>query len=450
MMRRLRHACLAFGLATCAAAAPARAQDGEGFWARDTLLGDPAGTRAALQRHGVTVSLQQTGEGWANMSGGQRTGQTYGGQTLGGITLDTAGAGLWQGGTVYVSGLMIFGQWPGQMLVGGQQNPSGNAAPDGPLLYEAWYQQQFDPHGSSLRVGQIRADAEFLTSLYGPDPTLGGAGALFLNAAFGFPTVYSYAMPAGGPAYPLATPGIRLKLAPHEDVRLLAAVFNGTPSSAAFAFRGGYTVMSELQVLAHQRDGATALPGAYRIGVWASNQGFGDQRRDQHNLSLANPLSDGVPMRQSGNWGAYAMADQLLLQTGPTRDQAIGASLRVALTLGDRSPLDAQINAALTWKGAIPGRSADMAGLGVSLVHHGLGARGYDQDVRRYTNPLAPIQGLETVFEATYAIQVAGWWQVQPDLQYIIRPGGGVASPANPGILLHNAFLAGIRSVVTF
>ncbi len=449
-MRRLPQLCLALGFALGTVAAPARAQDDEGFWARDTLLGDPAGTRAALQRHGVTVSLQQTGEGWANTSGGLRTGQTYGGQTLGSITLDTAGAGLWQGGTFYVSGLMIVGRWPGQVLAGSLQNPSGNAASDGPLLYEAWFQQHFDPHGSSLRIGQIRADAEFLTALYGPDPSLGGAGALLLNSAFGFPAAYALALPAGGPVYPLATPGIRLKLAPREEVRLLTAVFNGTPTTAAFGFRGGVTVMSELQVLAHQQADAPALPGAYRIGVWASNQGFGDQRRDQHNLSLANPLSDGVPRRQSGNWGVYAMADQLLVQTGDTRDQSIGASLRIALTLGDRNAVDAQLNAALTCKGALPGRGQDRAGLGISVVQHGLGARGYDQDVRAYTNPLAPIRGVEAVFEASYAIQLAGWWQVQPDLQYIVRPGGGVASAYNPGTLLHNAFLAGVRSVVTF
>ena len=449
-MGRLPPLRLAIGLVLTLSAAHAAEPDDAGFWERSNLLGDAGGLHAALQRHGVTVSLQQSGDWWANTAGGQRTGQTYGGQALGSITLDTQGAGLWQGGTFYASGLLIYGRWPGQVLAGGLQNPSNNAATDGPLLYEAWFQQNLDPKGSSLRIGQIRADAEFLTSLYGPDPSLGGAGALFLNAAFGFPTAYALAMPAGGPTYPLATPGARLKLVPREDVNLLTAVFNGTPSSAAFAWRGGITVMSELQLLAHQDERATALPGAYRIGVWASNQGFGDQRRDQHNLSLANPLSDGVPRRQSGNWGVYAMADQLLLQTGETRAQSIGASVRVALTLGDRNAVDAQLNAALTWKGAIPGRDQDMAGLGVSLVQHGLGARGYDQDVRSYTNPIAPVRGLEAVFEATYAIQLAGWWQVQPDLQYIVRPGGGVASAYNPGTLLHNAFLAGVRSVVTF
>jgi porin len=45
---------------------------------------------------------------------------------------------------------------------------------------------------------------------------------------------------------------------------------------------------------------------------------------------------------------------------------------------------------------------------------------------------------------------VAPWWVVQPDLQYIVHPGGNVADPNDPNSTIQNAFIAGIRSTIKF
>ena len=56
----------------------------------------------------------------------------------------------------------------------------------------------------------------------------------------------------------------------------------------------------------------------------------------------------------------------------------------------------------------------------------------------------------ETVFEVSYAAQIAPWWTVQPDFQYITHPGGNVEDPANPGTPVRDAAVIGVRSVLKF
>ncbi len=439
-------------LAALSLAAPARADDSKekGFWERETLLGEAGGLRPALAAKGVTVSLSLTGESWSGLSGGLRRGTRTGGMGLASVALDTEKAGLWEGGKLFISGVGTFGRFPGSALVGGIQSPSSNEATRGALLYEAWYDQSFADKKVSLRLGQIRADTEFLTSTYGESEDWGGAGMLFTNSGFGFPGIYGLALPSGGPAYPLATPGARLKLAPDDAWRIQLALFNGTPTRSAFGFRGGALAMAEVQYHRNQGENDKALPGAYRLGTWFHNQRFADLYTDTAGRSLAHPLSTGLPHRRAGNWGAYVMADQLLFQTGEERTQSIGASARLMAAPGDRNVADLQATFALTWKGAIPGRDDDTAGLGVTFLRVGSAARAIDRDTQAFSGSFTPLRGNETVLEATYQIALASWWQLQPSLQYVARPGAGIVDPNRPGRTLRDAWVFGLRSTIAF
>ncbi len=71
-----------------------------------------------------------------------------------------------------------------------------------------------------MRAGQLAADSEFILSQY---------GGLFVNATFGWPAITAANLPNGGPAYPTATPAVRVKVEPLEGLSILAAVFNGDP-----------------------------------------------------------------------------------------------------------------------------------------------------------------------------------------------------------------------------
>ncbi len=67
-----------------------------------------------------------------------------------------------------------------------------------------------------------------------------------------------------------------------------------------------------------------------------------------------------------------------------------------------------------------------------------------------FQTPGYPVRSAETVIEATYQYQVAPWWMLQGELQYIFHPGGGIPDPNNRGARIGNEAVAGLRTVITF
>jgi porin len=61
-----------------------------------------------------------------------------------------------------------------------------------------------------------------------------------------------------------------------------------------------------------------------------------------------------------------------------------------------------------------------------------------------------PIQSSETYIEATYQWQLRPWLQIQPDLQYVFNPGGGVANPNQPNARVGDEFVLGVRTNILF
>ncbi len=87
--------------------------------------------------------------------------------------------------------------------VGSIFDPSNIDALPTTRLFTAWFQQNFLGDAVSIRAGQLAADDEFLTS-----PTAGG----LINGTFGWAAINAANIKSGGPAYPLATPGMRLQV----------------------------------------------------------------------------------------------------------------------------------------------------------------------------------------------------------------------------------------------
>src|SRR5258708_12117347 len=52
----------------------------------------------------------------------------------------------------------------------------------------------------------------------------------FINNAAGWPTLLAANLPAGGPAYPLPAPGVRVRIKPADEWAFQAAMFSGDPS----------------------------------------------------------------------------------------------------------------------------------------------------------------------------------------------------------------------------
>ncbi len=430
------------------------------LWQRGNLLGNPGRLRSALAARGVTFGLLEQAEVLGNVTGGVRRGAVFEGLLTMSLGVDTEQAGLWPGGTFNASAFQIHGRGLSlNNLDNNGQTVSGIEALRGTLLFELWYEQALFDKSLSIRVGQTAADQEFMLTQY---------GGLFINHTFGWSTLPSADLPSGGPSYPLAAPGVRIRYVPRGDLTVLLGVFNGDPagpgdgfpqernrSGTAFRVRDGVFVIGEVQYGLNQGDDATGLPGTYKLGAWYNSQSFPDQRRNSLGASLGSIDEDtdinarrGRPRR--GNWSVYAIADQLVWREAGTKDQGIGVFARLMGTPGDRNLVNFYADAGVTWKGAIPGRVNDTAGLGFAIARTSDTVSQLDKDVRAATGTNYPIRRHESVLELTYQAQIAPWWQVQPTFQYVFNLNGGVPNPNRPGRRLGDAAVLGIRTGITF
>jgi porin len=186
--------------------------------------------------------------------------------------------------------------------------------------------------------------------------------------------------------------------------------------------------IAELQ---YQRpaDADDGLPGTYKVGAWVHTGRFDDPRLDSAGRSLADPASNGVALQHRGNHSLYAMADQMLWRQGARN---VGVFARAMAAPGDRNRVDFSANAGLAFNGPFEERAADVLALGVGQA-------------RLSRCACASSGGRETFVEATYRYPIKPWWQVQADLQYVIRPGGLGAAQRIP-----NALMLGLRTSIVF
>jgi porin len=117
-------------------------------------------------------------------------------------------------------------------------------------------------------------------------------------------------------------------------------------------------------------------------------------------------------------------------------DQGLGWFVRMGFAPCDRNFVDYYFDSGLTYKGLIPGRDDDSIGVGFGYAQLSNGAQNSVAD--EGFNPA----GAEMVIEATYQCQVTPWFIVQPDIQYILNPGGSTS--------LSNAFVLGGRCSIVF
>lgn len=442
---------------TSAATEPAAAaadQAPTGLMEQDRLTGDWGGVRTRLEDAGVTFGAIATDQVFGNPTGGMRQGVVFEGNLQLNVTVDLGKAVGWSGAVFHASAYEIYGRGLSSDYIGNLLTVTNVEATPSTRLYDLYLEQSvFDGH-ASVRVGQFGADEEFMISQY---------GALFLDSTFGWPGVPLLDLPGGGPAYPLAALGVRVKAQVNDQMTVLAAVFNGNPagpgtgdpqardgSGTLFRLSDGVLVMAEAQYAINQDKDAAGLPGTYRVGGWYDSENFADQRFDTEGLSLANPASTGTPRQHRGDFSLYAIGDQMIWRKPGTKDAGIGVFAHIMGAPGDRNLVNFYADAGATWKGPIDSRADDTVGLAVGYARISDAARALDADTGFYTATAYPIRSNETVLELTYQVQVAPWWQVQPDLQYVFNPGGGVLNPDRPGQRIGDAFILGVQTVITF
>jgi len=402
-----------------------------GLLNHDTMTGNWGGLRSRMAEDGATFTPTWIGEVFGNPSGGRRRGViTDGAMNVAlDFDLEKMSGGAVTDLTIHANAVYTYGTSLSQAFVGDFSNTSSIAFCNSLRLQELWLEKGFWDKRLSIRVGNMSVDSEFFQS---------PSANLFLSGTFG--ALNSVVLNAPDfPSYPLATPGVRVEFLPTPQTYLMAGVYgmdnDSCPSTNnrfgtrfALAPGSGMLIMSEAGYLLNPGDENHGLKGAYRLGSFVDTGNFTtwDSRADE-------ALGLGTPQGAGADFGIYAVIDQQLY----ARDgEIISAFMHAGGAPPNTNFIDFYIDGGFDFTGFVPGRPNDVAGLAVARSHVSR-----DFSSSRVAQGDAPFTA-ETVIEATYQIQLAPWWSVQPDVQYIVTPGGERGAP--------DAVVVGLRTEIAF
>jgi porin len=405
---------------------------------------------------GVKFAATYIGETIGNPSGGSRQGAIYEGRLNLAVDADLDKLlGLSQT-SFHANIFQIHGDGLSRGNLQNFMTVSGIEALPSTRLYEIWFEKKWNHDLVSLKVGQLAADPEFFNTKYTD---------VFTNASMGWPAITSTNLPSGGPSPSLAALGARLALNLTESVSLLGAVFDGDaagPGSDDPQQRNRYgtnfrlndppLLLGQIQYSWNNRKGDPRLAGTIKLGGWRHFGDFPDERLSSDGRSLFDPAGSGAPYILTGNYGVWAVAEQQIYRVPGSDDRGVGMFVRASTSPSDRNLIDMYADAGVEFIGLDDKRANDKFGIAVGYARVSRDVRALDLDYRRFVDAAAPVRSAETLFTTAYQYEIRSGWSVQPNLQYILRPGGGATNPLgpDPGRALKSATVLGLRTVVKF
>jgi porin len=198
----------------------------------------------------------------------------------------------------------------------------------------------------------------------------------------------------------------------------MGGVYNGDPSirdnsnhGVDFSMNGPLFAIGEIAYQPNSLPGDRGLIGNYKAGFWYDNSPFTDFNTGGFNR---------------GNWGFYTLFDQVLVRFGePASHRGFGVAGSF-LTSPDQSisQMPYFFTAALVARGMFPSRPRDIVGLGVVYGRFSSDLQDSQRQAQQLNRDVG-VQQQETVVELTYRLALLkSALLFQPDLQYVIRPGG--------------------------
>lgn len=259
-------------------------------------------------------------------------------------------------------------------------------------LSELWYKQSFANDLFWFKVGKNDCSLYF---------DYANNGSYFQNS--GFEGIYTI---RNLPCYPNPAMGVLVGSTPTDSIALKAGLFDGSyvlgvQTGAKGVFGDFFHDLAAHAFMIGQIDFSwnvqSGLPGRLGIGGW-------------HNTAHLPKFNGGTA---KGVQGGYFVMDQTLWQSNIKDDpREIGIFFQFGFTSPKPNPLKQAYAAGMSWVGMIPGRKHDVFGFGASMERFSL------EPGSGYTKPA------EVDIELFYVYIPKKWLNIQPDIQYIINPGG--------------------------
>lgn len=380
---------------------------------RNWLDGDYAtgkwfGARPLLEEHGLTINSGLLYSPFMKTRGGASDGRNGKGYSLYnlGITLDTEKAHMWKGGTFF----MLYQRKAGYGISGanGDNGAMGDwMGLDGwdwrqiNQISEYWYEQKLFEDKFRIKVGRQDANCDFG----------------FLNSGWDFMnTAFSVNPTTPMPTYPDQSFGVMAEISPKEWLSIKNGVYS--------KFNSPFNI-TEIEV----KPTIKKLPGRYMLGAWE----WGERDGGFDVASGYNPATDTTTYNNyNTNFGFYAGFEQMVFKEKKDDEndmQGLVVFGQFGMATSKINDMSRYVGGGLHYKGPIPKRDNDIAGIAVASGTF----------ASRLANLTSQV-GNETAVEAFYRIQLTPWFYLQPDVQFIMNPGG----------CYDNSVAIGLRSVIAF
>ncbi len=389
--------------------------------------------RSALAESGISVAGVYYAEAFSNTAGGLKQGTYYDGLLNLAMYVDMHKLGFWRGLCFHANGLQIHGQSITADAVGSLMPVSDLEARPATRLFELWVQQHLFDDRLAIKLGQLAVDATYVLG-----------GGVFLNGTWGWPSITAVNLPSGGPAYPLATPGVHAVVTATDKLTLQLGVYNGDPAGPdckgnpqACNSNGLDFRLDDPPLLMIEGDyqySQDGLAGTIKIG--------GFNHFGKFELQNVGPAET---HRVNNNYGLYGIIEQFVWRTPGSKEQK-GVKLfgRVVGMPSDRNVVDFYADGGLSFLGMIPNRPEDI--LSVGFAYTGISN---EADIADLDATMQGARNYEALFEICYTIQLSSSWTLQPDFQYIWQPGANLPNDSGESPLA-NAAVVGARTTIKF
>jgi porin len=419
--------------------------------------------RSGLADKGLALGATYIADDITNVTGGMKRGAIHFGRLDLSMDADLQKLIGWDGARIHANSFWLYGRGLSRNYVGNLATISEiEALPDG-RLYEAYFEQTLGGGAVAIKIGQQAADVEFFDSQ---------TDDLFVNGTFGWPAIKASNLPAGGPAPPIAVPGIRVKASLSDQVTAFAAIFNGDPAGPgpgdpqrrdhhglAFRVNDPPWLVGQVRWDYVLDLGRGALPGNITPGGWYHFGDFDDRHFTAEGLSIADPSGSGIAGKLRRNFGIFAVFEQTLYRPPSVTEKGVSASVpgvtafaRVAYSPPDRNLIDLYVDGGIGFTGLVPDRPLDRFGAAIAFMHISHDAHLLDQDAQIFTGLRTPVRTNETLIELIYEAHIKPGWLLAPYFQYVYRPSGGVPNPLDPSGLarIGDAIVLGLTMTLKY
>ncbi len=412
----------------------------------DRMFGNWDGVQTDLARDGINLQIDAETEFAGNVSGGTKQGATFANQV--GVQTDVnweRAAGITGLSTHVIivsrsgsSDSALFGDnlLPVQEVYGS----GGNVLLH---LVSAYAQETLAGGRLDVAAGRMNVENDFASSpLY----------CNFVNNGLcGDPK----ALPGGDrghSAFPEAVWAARVQLLPTADTSIKTGIYQVNQGLYSDAnFRSGFKlddsqttgVYLPVELSWKPALGHDTLPGHYKIGfAYDTSSGY----EDFGNSLAAAGIPGYAKTSRSGNTQVWALADQMLVRTGPGDGDGLVALAGFVHNDPNNSAYAEQYYAGAVARGFWKARSHDAIGL-LFIYDTVSGRLGSVQDVEAaldlpIENSATGVQRHEMIIEANYDVQVFRGVNIEPDFQYVVRP--------NAQASIGDAIVLGVKAHVEF